>query len=111
MSETIETEGMIELPIQWEIPDDLETHYVNNLIVQHAEHEFIISFFQTLPPPIVGTPEEISAQLEGVKLKSKCVARVVVSSGRMVGFLQALQDSMRKHGEKFSVTDGTEEAQ
>jgi len=112
MSEEIEPEEILEFPVVWEIPDDLETRYANNLIVQHTEHEFIISFFQTIPPPIIGTPAEIDAQVKRMgALKSKCVARIVVSSGKMENFVQALQDSVRKYQVKFGETDTAEDNQ
>jgi hypothetical protein len=40
----------ILLPIEWHVPDDLVTRYANNLLIQHTEHEFILSFFEILPP-------------------------------------------------------------
>jgi hypothetical protein len=36
----------ILLPIEWHVPDELVTRYANNLLVQHTEHEFILSFFE-----------------------------------------------------------------
>lgn len=80
-----------ELPIDWIVPDDVRTHYANNIVVQHSEGEFIISFFQVLPPVIVGTSEETQQRIEAIKsVPAQCVARIVISPAKMESFINAL---------------------
>jgi len=88
----------ILLPIEWHVPDDLVTRYANNLLIQHTEHEFILSFFEILPPLAVGSPEEQAAQLQAIgAVRAECVARVVVSADRMGSFVEALRGSYEKY--------------
>lgn len=93
----------IVLPLEWHVPDDLVTRYANNLLIQHTEHEFILSFFEVMPPLTVGSPEEQAAQLQAIgAVRAECVARVVVSADRIASFVEALRSSY----EKYPVTSG-----
>jgi hypothetical protein len=93
----------ILLPIEWHVPDELVTRYANNLLVQHTEHEFILSFFELQPPLTVGSPEEQAAQLQAVgAVRAECVARVVISASRMASFVETLRSS----SEKFPASSG-----
>lgn len=84
----------VQLPIEWYVPEDLLSCYANNIVVQQTPHEFIISFFETLPPLIIGSLEEQKHQLEGLKsIRAKCVARILVNPNRMGEFIQALQQT------------------
>jgi hypothetical protein len=97
-----ESEGVAKVvPIEWQIPDDVVPRYATNMLVQHTEHEFIISFFETWPPAILGTPEDMKAQIEAVRsLPARCVGRVIVAADRMPGFLRALQENLEKYRAK-----------
>jgi len=97
----------ILLPIEWHVPDDLVTRYANNLLIQHTEHEFILSFFEILPPLAVGSPEEQAAQLQAIgAVRAECVARVVVSSDRIASFVEALRGSYEKYPASSGEKDG-----
>jgi hypothetical protein len=87
---------MIALPIEWHVPEDIVSRYANNIVVQYSQHEFIISFFETLPPLVVGPPEEIEAKLEQtMAAQANCVARIIVAVDKMPGFMQVMQDSLK----------------
>ncbi len=91
----------IPIPIEWCYPDNLLSVYATTMIVQHTEHEFILSFFEARPPIILGSPEEQKEQaLRLVSVKADCVARVIVSIARMPNFVQILQDNLKKYEEK-----------
>ena len=49
--------------IDWRIPENLVSQYANNVFVQQGPYEFVISFFETRQPLLLGTPEENSANL------------------------------------------------
>ena len=51
-------EQAVNLPIEWNYPESIVSRYATNLVVQHTEHEFILSFFEVKPPVILGTAEE-----------------------------------------------------
>jgi hypothetical protein len=83
------------LPLEWHVPESLECQYATNLVVQHTDHEFIISFFKVAPPLVVGEPEEVKAQLEQVEsVRAECVAQVIVAAGRMPEFVDAFQRNL-----------------
>lgn len=94
MSEEL-PEAIKELPLEWYIPDDLPCQYATNMVVQHSEHEFIVSFFRASPPIILGPPESVKDQIQGLEsVRAECVARVIVSAGRMEGFIESLQTNL-----------------
>lgn len=88
----------VELPIDWQFPKDLSSRYATHLIVQHTEHEFVLSFFEILPPTIFGSPEAISAQLEQLSsIPAECVGRIVVAAERMPAFVAVLQENLERY--------------
>ena len=77
--------------------------YATNIIVQHTEHEFTISFYEAMPTPVVGSQErkqEIYDSIESIP--ARCVARVVVAAGRMETFLQVLKTNFENHQMRFT---------
>lgn len=71
------------------------SRYATHIVVQHTEHEFIISFFEVQPPVLLGMPEEIEARLEQIEsIRADCVARVIVAAERMPEFVRVLQDNL-----------------
>ena len=89
----VENPNLIPMRVEWQIPDDFPTPNATNIVVQHTQHEFIISLFEILPPVLVGTQEEQRQQARDLaSLKAKCVARVIIAAGRMPEFLQVMQE-------------------
>lgn len=41
-----EETGRVRLPLTWFIPDSIVSKYANNVVIQHTETDFIISFFR-----------------------------------------------------------------
>jgi hypothetical protein len=89
------------LPIEWHCPEGLISRYATNLVVQHAEHEFYISFFEIMPPLVLGAPEERKAKLEEIEsVRAECVARVIVPAGQMPVFIKTLQSNWEAYRSK-----------
>lgn len=95
MSEETQEEAENEgIPIDWHFPEGLIKRYANNMLVQRLENEFVISFFEIVPPPIFGSPEERRKQADKVKsVRANCVASVVVSPMKMQAFIDAMQEN------------------
>jgi hypothetical protein len=76
-------------------PDDLDSHFVSNVVVQHQPDHFIISFFEVWPPPILGkTAEERQEALDAIQeVEAKCVARLVVTPTRMRELIDTLSEN------------------
>src|SRR3989442_15647267 len=80
------------LPIEWHIPDNLQSRYANNILVQSSEHEFIVSFFEAQVPPFVGPPDENAVRLKQLGVvRAECVARIIVNPDLFPAFVNALQ--------------------
>lgn len=85
-----------EVSINFHIPDGFRTLYATNLVVQHTKHEFIITFFEVLPPLLLGTPEMKTKQLDSVReIQGSCLARIAVPATRMEEFVQVLSDNLK----------------
>jgi hypothetical protein len=96
------TESSYAFPIEWHIPENIKPQFVTNLTVQHTGQEFIISFYETYPPLVIGTSEEVEARLEQIEsVRAECIARFVMTPGRMENFVQALQTNYEKYVANF----------
>ncbi len=81
------------LPLRYHDSEGLKTRYANNLIVQHSDSEFVLRFYETLPPVFFGVPDEV----ELTHVDAECVARVVISPDRIPAFIEVLQDNYKKY--------------
>jgi hypothetical protein len=89
------------LEIEYETQEDTPRGYATNMIVQHTDHEFIISFFDLEPPLLMGSIEERREQIKKIGLlKAKCIARITVNASRMEDFIDALKTNFDKHKAK-----------
>lgn len=85
----------VEVPIEWQV--DVSAVFANQLLVQIDEHECHLSFFEIEPPVLVGSAEQRKAAITKLKsVPARCVARVVVSGGRLQGFADAIQGAIDK---------------
>ncbi|NPV57633.1 MAG: hypothetical protein HPY76_13315 [Anaerolineae bacterium] len=86
-----------ELPIRWNIPEGIVARYATNIVVQHTNDEFILSFFEIKPPILLGEPEEIAEQLKDLQaVNATCVAQVIVAKNRMADFIKALENNFNR---------------
>jgi len=87
----------ITLPIEWHIPEGLKSQFATNLVIQHTDQEFIISFFEIEKPVLLGSPDEVKSKLEVIgKMRANCVARIIVTPKRMEEFIKAMQTNLDK---------------
>lgn len=93
-----EHDSRLIVPIEWHVPANLISRYANNVVVQHGRNEFIISFFEILPPLILGSDEEKKAQLEKISsVQAECVARIILSPEQVEEIIRVLQDTLEKY--------------
>jgi len=82
----------INIPIEWTIPEDIQSRYVTNALVQVGPNEIYVSLFEIQLPLLFGTPEESKAQLQQTKsVQAKCVGRFVVAPDIMPDVIKSLQ--------------------
>jgi hypothetical protein len=87
-----DSDGSFRLAIEHVFSDELRTLFSNHITVQHNEEgEFTISFYDVIPPLILGEREDIRKQLDMVEsVKAHCIARIAISAGRMPKLIAAL---------------------
>ena len=101
----IASEQGLRIPIEY-VCEGVRTEYATNLVVQHTEHEFVLSFYRIQSPIIIGSRDERERQIEGMRsVQADCVARIVVAPGRMPDFVIAIQGNLDKHRERFGESE------
>jgi hypothetical protein len=82
----------VAIPIEYDIPPSILTRLATQVTVQSDPTGWYLTFYEAVPPFIVGTPDEVRTQLEKVKsLKAECVSRVFIPAARVPEFLAAVQ--------------------
>jgi hypothetical protein len=84
-------------------PENLRSHFVQNLIIQHEPGVFILSFFETWPPVVIGeSDEEKKHLLESIdEVESKCVARLVLTPDKLFAFIKAMEKNLSLYEKRF----------
>jgi len=87
----------IAIQINYKTPESLRVGFANHLIVQHDENTFYLSFFEALPPVLVGTEEERMQQLASLgPLPAYCVAKIAIPGDRMEKFVEVLAGNVQQ---------------
>lgn len=87
----------LKLPLEWYFPEDIKTGYASNFIVQHTDKEFYLSFFDTPPPIILGSPKQRQEQVKKIEsVRAQAVARIVIAAERMPQLMEILQENWEK---------------
>lgn len=82
----------VELPIEWNVPDEIVARYATNMVVQRLENEFLISFFEIKPPIFLGDPEVIAEKWKKIETaQANCVAQIIIAHNKLPSFIDALQ--------------------
>jgi hypothetical protein len=86
---------VINLPFEWSVPDNVQSQYASAVFVQSGPYEIALSFFETRPPILAGTPEENRVKLEQLgSIHSKCVGRIIIDPDLVPKFIEALQTGL-----------------
>jgi hypothetical protein len=96
-----ETPTVIALPLVWVDVEEAETRAANQLIVQHHEGEFILTFGHLTPPLLMGTPEENAAQAKTIPYVAvKVVAKMSSTPAKVGEFIEAMQKVLTGYNEQ-----------
>ena len=95
-----ENDVPIKMSVRWNFPPNVISRYATNMLVQHTEDEFVISFFEIHPPVIIPDTEQLPEFVE-----ADCVARVIVNENRMEQFIEALQTNLDHYREKQAIDE------
>lgn len=92
----------LQLRVEFTFPEGTRTQFADRILVQHTEHEFLVSFFETEQPVLLGPPEENRERLRSLgSVKAHCVARVAVAAGRMPELVEVLTENLRGYREHY----------
>jgi non-ribosomal peptide synthetase component F len=88
-----------EIRIERVYPEDLQSHFVSNIVVQHQPGIFILSFFEVWPPAILGESDEEKKQVIDTidHVEAKCVARLVLTPSKMREFLETMSENLHNY--------------
>jgi hypothetical protein len=83
--------------IIYEYPDPQLATFANHFAVQHNEHEFLLSFYQLIPPLGVPGHEALRKQAEQAGgFLARCVAKIAIPKDRMPSIVTALVENLAK---------------
>ncbi len=90
-------DAMIQKPITFRVPADITTTHCTHLVVQPMPGRFLLSFFEVLPPLIVGeTEQDKRQQWDRISsVQATCVARLCVAAADLEGFVHVLQQQQQ----------------
>lgn len=87
-----------------------DTRWSNFVLVQHDPGSIILSFYQVLPPPLIGTPEENRAVLEAMgTVPAESVVRVIIPAKTAKGLVRALSSQLEGTQEERAEAEQTYE--
>lgn len=81
-----------EVPIKWNIPDNIITRFATHMAVQAIENEFKISFFEIAYPILLGSDNTFPNEAQ-----ANCVASVIVTADRLPKFIKTLQGQLDRY--------------
>ncbi len=85
----------INVLLRFRVNTNLPGRYVHHLLIQPGENEMILSFFEVVPPLLIGSEEERRLTLrEGIR--AECVARIIVAKARYPAFVEAMQSVLQE---------------
>ena len=86
------------VPLIWTDKDEQPVMFANQILAQHVNEEFLISFGQVSPPAILGSDEERQEALTRVEfVPVRTVARVGMPAQRMREFVAVMQQSLEQY--------------
>ena len=86
-----QSELTVPVRLRWEIPDDMDVLWASNFSIQHTGREFLLTFFQAVPPLLIEpTEEELKAiAVEGIR--AKAVARIALTPAALQELIDVVQ--------------------
>lgn len=86
------------VPLIWTDRDEQPVMFANQILAQHVNEEFLLSFGQVSPPAILGTDEERQDALARVEfVPVRTIARIGMPAQRMREFVAVMQQSLEQY--------------
>jgi len=93
----VEALDKVSIPLEWRVPEDLQTHFVTNVVIAHSEGEFFVTFFEVVPPVILGDVDKLAAL---GSIPARAVARIAIAADRMEGVIDAMKRNLEVYRKK-----------
>jgi len=104
--------GEKKVRINRKYPEDLQSYFASHFVVQHRPEYFILSFFELWPPAIIGDAQERQEALDALDMvDAKCVARFVITPGKMRELIDALNENLNNYEEMVKMLIAMEEGE
>ncbi len=100
-----EPEILINLPVDWQDSEEIMTRYATNMVVQSADNEVFLSFYEIRPPFVQSRDEFKKLQESQVPIKAKCVSRVVFSRHKLQAFIDVLQKQLEQTPDTYETDE------
>lgn len=101
-----DVEGFL-IPIDLSGSAEMPALHVNQVLIQHTEHEFLVTFYEMLPPPITPDPTRQAEELAKIKaVAARPVAKLVMSPGRARELAAALFENIAAYDSRKREQDG-----
>ncbi len=100
-----------DVPLAWIGAEDLPVLFVNQIVgqVDPQDDAFYLTLGQTVPPALIGTPEQRRAQAEELAyLPVKPVARISLTRKKLEELVAVLQTNLDQHDEIRRMRGGNE---
>lgn len=91
-------DNAIMVPIEWHIPETMVPRLGTNVVVQNVGGAHLVSFFELIPPIILGDPAERHEQMRHLdKVRAVCIAQVLLTDQRLAEVIRVLQEHQARH--------------
>lgn len=87
-----------QVPVVWVGLDESPIEFSNVVISQFQPGEFILTFGQVAPPPLLGTDEQKQEQMKAIDFVAvRPVCRIGLTRQRAVELIRVLQENLESH--------------
>ena len=95
---------VVDLKIDWNVPEDVITRFATNLVTQTIDNEFKLTFFEIKPEIVFDEEEQQKKMIEKGTVRADCIASIIVTADRMPRFLKVLNEQLTKYQDKQKKT-------
>lgn len=88
--------GAVQVNLEYVIPDTLPTYSITNAVIQHAEGEFVIGFYNVRRPIILSEQDRVAAK-DIKTVKATCSALISVTPERLEKFVGIFQEQLKRY--------------
>jgi len=88
----VATQKEYAVPIKWNVPETIVTRFASNLVVQHIEGYFKLSFFE-IKPDIITDPNDVKPPTEIV---AECVGSIIIPPHKLQSIIDVLSRQLEQ---------------